>query len=208
MFARPATFNLQPATCTMNFLAHAYLSYNQPEILVGNMISDFVKGKKKFDYSAGIQKGIAIHRAIDTYTDEHPVNKALKQLFRPTYGLYASPIIDVVHDHFLANHTPVFPSEQSLMDFSQLTYTLLAPHLLVFPERFARMFPYMQKQNWLYHYRSMDGIRQSMGGLQRRAQHITEMDTAFSIFTEHYETLRKGFEDFFPELEQHVATSH
>jgi acyl carrier protein phosphodiesterase len=40
----------------MNYLAHAYLSFNDPEILVGNMISDFVKGKKKFDsprYQAG-----------------------------------------------------------------------------------------------------------------------------------------------------------
>lgn len=34
----------------MNYLAHAYLSFNDPEILVGNLISDFVKGKKKFDY--------------------------------------------------------------------------------------------------------------------------------------------------------------
>jgi acyl carrier protein phosphodiesterase len=168
------------------------------------MISDFVKGKKKFDYSEAIQKGIAIHRAIDSYTDEHPVNKELKQLFRPAYGLYASPIMDVVHDHFLANHAPIFPTELSLMDFSQQTYTTLAPYLPVFPERFARMFPYMQKQNWLFHYRNLDGLRQSMGGLQRRALHITEMDTAFSIFTEHYTTLRKGFEAFFPELEQHV----
>ncbi|MFN5477206.1 MAG: ACP phosphodiesterase, partial [Sphingobacteriales bacterium] len=153
----------------MNFLAHAYLSYNHPEILVGNMISDFVKGKKKFDYSEAIQKGIAIHRAIDSYTDEHPVNKELKQFFRPAYGLYASPIMDVVHDHFLANHMPVFPTEQSLMDFSQQVYATLAPYLPVFPERFARMFPYMQKQNWLFHYRNLDGLRQSMGGLQRRA---------------------------------------
>ena len=208
MLAKPTTCNLQPSTSIVNFLAHAYLSYNHPEILVGNMISDFVKGKKKFDYSPRIQQGIAIHRAIDSYTDEHPVNKELKQLFRPAYGLYASPIMDVVHDHFLANHAPIFPTELSLMDFSQQTYTTLAPYLPVFPERFARMFPYMQKQNWLFHYRSLNGLRQSMGGLQRRALHITEMDTAFSIFTEHYTTLRKGFEAFFPELEQHLATSY
>jgi acyl carrier protein phosphodiesterase len=39
----------------MNYLAHAYLSFNDPEILVGNMISDFVKGKKKFDFPLRIQ---------------------------------------------------------------------------------------------------------------------------------------------------------
>ena len=62
----------------MNYLAHAYLSFNEPEILVGNMISDFVKGKKKFDYSPGVQKGIALHRAIDNFTDYHTATKAAK----------------------------------------------------------------------------------------------------------------------------------
>jgi acyl carrier protein phosphodiesterase len=30
----------------MNFLAHAF-SFNEPGILTGNMINDYVKGKKK-----------------------------------------------------------------------------------------------------------------------------------------------------------------
>jgi hypothetical protein len=29
----------------MNYLGHAYLSFNHQDILVGNMISDFIKGK-------------------------------------------------------------------------------------------------------------------------------------------------------------------
>lgn len=188
----------------MNFLAHAYLSYNNPEILVGNMISDFVKGKKKFGYPAGIQQGIAIHRAIDAYTDEHLTNRELKLIFKPHYGLYASPIMDVVHDHFMANYPDAFPTEQTLMDFSMHTYDLLEPYTDLFPERFARMFPYMRAQNWLYHYRSLDGLRQSMGGLQRRAHYIKEMDTAFRIFTDNYKTFEAGFNEFFPDLETMV----
>jgi acyl carrier protein phosphodiesterase len=34
----------------MNYLAHACLSFGRPDILVGNMISDHIKGKKQFDY--------------------------------------------------------------------------------------------------------------------------------------------------------------
>ena len=41
----------------MNYLAHAFLSFNQPDILAGNILSDFIKGKKKFDYSPGVQRG-------------------------------------------------------------------------------------------------------------------------------------------------------
>ena len=69
---------------TMNYLAHAYLSFNEPGLLVGNMISDFVKGKKKFDYPAGIRKGIALHRAIDTFTDDHEATKLAKNVFHPS----------------------------------------------------------------------------------------------------------------------------
>src|ERR1700682_4685290 len=75
--------------CHMNFLAHAYLSFEIPEILVGNLISDFVKGKKKFDYSFPIQHGISLHRSIDHFTDTHPVTSKAKSLFKADYGLYA-----------------------------------------------------------------------------------------------------------------------
>ena len=86
----------------MNYLAHAYLSFNHPEILVGNIISDFVKGKKKFDYPEGIQKGIHLHRLIDAYTDTHPATARAKEIFRPHYRLYSGAVMDVLYDHFLA----------------------------------------------------------------------------------------------------------
>jgi acyl carrier protein phosphodiesterase len=41
------------------------LSFDHEEILVGNLISDFVKGKTKFNYTEGIQ-GDPLHRAIDS----------------------------------------------------------------------------------------------------------------------------------------------
>jgi len=75
--------------CHMNFLAHAYLSFEMPEILVGNLISDFVKGRKKFDYSLPIQHGISLHRSIDHFTDTHPVTAEAKSLFKADYRLYA-----------------------------------------------------------------------------------------------------------------------
>ncbi len=79
----------------MNYLAHAYLSFNDPEILVGNMISDFVKGKKKFDYPTGIQAGIMLHRIIDTFTDNHPCTGKAKSFSAPL-RLYSGAFIDVV----------------------------------------------------------------------------------------------------------------
>ncbi len=103
----------------MNYLAHAYLSFNQPAILTGNMISDFVKGKKKYDFSSEIQKGIALHRAIDEFTDFHPVTQIAKSYFKQAYRLYAGAFVDVVYDHFLANDPDQFADHTALDSFCQ-----------------------------------------------------------------------------------------
>lgn len=93
----------------MNYLAHAYLSFEITDITVGNMISDFVKGKQKFDYPLTIQQGIMLHRAIDTFTDTHAITREAKSFFKEPYGPYSGPLVDVVYDHFLANDPVRFP---------------------------------------------------------------------------------------------------
>src|SRR5687767_11792848 len=171
----------------MNYLAHAYLSFQHPEILVGNMISDFVKGKKKFDFPESIQKGIALHRAIDRFTDEHEASKKAKGVFRDTYRLYSAVFVDVVYDHFLACDENEFPGE-SLLHFSSQVYRVLEKNFLILPEKFQQVFPYMQAHNWLYHYRFRWGIERSFGGLVRRSAWLTESDSAFLLFNENYTT--------------------
>lgn len=179
----------------MNYLAHAYLSFNHPGILVGNMISDFVKGKKKFDYHLPIQKGITLHRAIDTFTDNHEATKMAKEVFRPHYRLYSGAFVDVVYDHFLAADESEF-SDDSLHGFTQQVYTHLDDHRLLMPEKFARMFPYMKEQNWLFHYRSRWGTEKSLGGLVRRARYLSESETAFRLFEEQYQLLQDCYRHF------------
>lgn len=183
----------------MNYLAHAYLSFNHEEVLVGNLISDFVKGKKKFDYTEGIQKGIILHRSIDQFTDTHPITKKAKEVFRPCYRLYSAAFVDVVYDHFLANDEQEF-TEAGLLTFSEKVYTTLDQYVNHLPDRFARMFPYMKMQNWLFNYRTKQGTERSFEGVVRRAAYLTESDTAASLFEEHYEELRQCYLKFFPDL--------
>ncbi len=87
----------------MNFLAHLYLSDNQPELMVGNMIGDFVKGKKALsNYPDGICKGIMLHRKIDLFTDNHSLVFKTKHCFPQNGRRYASVVLDMLYDHFLA----------------------------------------------------------------------------------------------------------
>lgn len=183
----------------MNFLAHARLSFNDPEVLVGNMISDFVKGKKKDDFPVAIRQGIMLHRCIDMYTDAHPASAAAKEFFRPAYRLYSGAMVDVVYDHFLANDLTEF-SEQELGRFASEVYKVLRAYESWLPVPFARMLPYMESQNWLYNYRTKSGIRSSFAGLVRRAAYLTDHETAALILEKEYQPLEECYRQFWADM--------
>jgi acyl carrier protein phosphodiesterase len=192
----------------MNYLAHAWLSFGIPEITVGNLISDFVKGRQKFDYPPAIQKGITLHRAIDTFTDTHPQTRLAKTVFKEAYGLYAGPLVDIAYDHFLAIDPLQFPDPESspagtaLKAFAKSTYEQLADWQALLPERFARMFSYMRTQDWLYNYRYKEGIFNSFSGLARRAAYMGDSKPACLLFESHYADLQGCYRDFFPSLKE------
>jgi acyl carrier protein phosphodiesterase len=190
----------------MNYLAHAYLSFNRPAVLVGNMISDFVKGKKKYDYAPDILSGIDLHRAIDDFTDMHPVTKSARQIFQPVYGLYSGAFLDIAYDYFIANDEQLF-EPGSLETFSQGVYTTLDNYTSIFPPRFNQMFPSMKKYNWLLNYRSNTGIQRSFEGLVYRAVYMSDSEPAFKLFLLNKEKLQDAYKMFFPELIRFTQTA-
>lgn len=187
----------------MNFLAHAYLSFGQPGLLVGNMISDFVKGKQQYDYPPAIREGIVLHRQIDQFTDEHPVTREAKAFFRPVYRLYSGAFIDVVYDHFLAADPNEF-TDESLAGFAQQTYTTLQEHYAYLPMEFAGMLPYMRTHNWLYNYRTIEGISKSMAGLVRRSTYLNDSAPGVVILQNNYEALRSLYQVFWADVKAFV----
>ncbi len=184
----------------MNYLAHAYLSFGNEEILLGNMTSDFIKGKKQFLYPPVVHKGILLHRAIDDFTDSHPITQKAKSVFKAAYRLYSGAFIDVVYDHFLAIEPTAFANEVALYDFSQTTYQQLEKQKPIMPPQFEHLFFYMQSQNWLYGYRTLPGIYQSFGGLVKRAAYLHDSTPAIKIFDQHYHFLQSCFDEFWEEM--------
>jgi acyl carrier protein phosphodiesterase len=185
----------------MNYLAHAYLSYNVPHMLVGNMISDFVKGARKSLYVATVQKGMELHRAIDCFTDSHPATAEAKQIFRADYRLYSGPIVDILYDHFLATDEKEF-SNASLLLFTHNVYRTLEEETIHLPQHFVTVLTYMKMENWLYNYHTKEGMQKSLRGLVRRATYINDSTKAFELFINHYETLKACYDDFFPAVKR------
>jgi acyl carrier protein phosphodiesterase len=184
----------------MNFLAHAYLSFGQEEILVGNFVADFVRGKERLDYPEKVQVGIALHHAIDTFTDSHPLVKDVQAFLQPRFGHYARVISDVFFDYFLAKNWARF-SDTPLEVFSRATYQQLNDYPVALPEAFQRMLHWMQQQNWLYAYRELTGIQSALDGLTRRARFDSKMNEASEVLREKETEIEVLFFVFFQDLE-------
>lgn len=190
----------------MNYLAHAYLSFNDQSLTVGNMIADYVKGKQWQEYDPGIQQGIQLHRAIDTFTDTHPVTLAAREYFQPSCGRYSAVFIDIVYDHFLATDTTIF-TDASLAAFTKQIYNTIASHHDILPPVFQQVFRYMRQHDWLYNYQFMDGIYKSFSGIVHRAKFLeATADAPYGVLEKHYEELAAHYRTFFPELVAFVKT--
>ncbi len=184
----------------MNFLAHAYLSFDQDEILIGNFIADFIRGKEIENYPKKIQVGIHLHRAIDTFTDSHPLVKEVQTHLRPQFGHYARVISDVFFDYFLAKNWDKYTSI-SLESYSKQVYQTIQYSTAPLPPSFLRMLYWMEQQNWLYAYRNLEGIQQALDGLTRRASFDSKMNAATEVLREKEEEIEALFFVFFQDLE-------
>jgi acyl carrier protein phosphodiesterase len=181
----------------MNFLAHLYLSGDSEELMIGNFIADFVKGKPSEQLPEKIAKGIALHRLIDTFTDTHPVVKQSIKRLQPAYHKYAGVIVDIFYDHFLARNWSAF-SQESLSAFALKAYTLMNRHKAILPVTMHEMFYFMQQQNWLVSYAKMEGVARVLHGMARRTTFLSNMELAIHDLEKDYIEYGTEFLAYFP----------
>ncbi|MFD2516017.1 ACP phosphodiesterase [Pontibacter locisalis] len=183
----------------MNFLAHAFLSGDDPDLLLGNFIADSVKGKQLDLYTPAVANGIRLHRLIDTFTDTHEVVGETKARLRPKYKKFAPVIADMYYDHFLASRFERFGKE-SLQVYTQWVYAIIQKSFDLLPERMQHIFPHMMQHDWLSGYAQLEGLNRALTGMSRRASFVSGMETAALELQENYSLYAAEFEDFFPEL--------
>lgn len=187
----------------MNFLAHIYLSDDNDHIKIGNFMADGIRGKNFDTFPVDIQKGIALHRAIDTYTDAHPIFRESTKKLHSRYHHYAGVIVDIFYDHFLAKNWTVY-SNENLEEYIQQFYQSLQDNKPFLTERTIGMMPYLIKQNWLSSYQTVDGIKNILTQMDRRTKNESKMRFATEELREFYTEFEKEFTVFFEDLRAHV----
>ena len=187
----------------MNFLAHLYLSQGINQLMIGNFIGDYVKGKKYESYSPEIQKGIILHRKIDAYTDSHPIVKQSTSRFKPCYNRYASVVIDVIYDHYLAKKWDQY-SDITLDNYVDKVHAYLLKNYFTLPNRVKGFLPFLIKSRRLENYQHLWGIEKSLSIMANYSSLPDKTTCAIKVLTEQYDELQSEFESYFNELRQVV----
>lgn len=185
----------------MNYLAHAYLSKNNKEFLVGNFIADHVRGNQLASFPSGIVEGIKLHRKIDVFTDEHPLFRKSKRVFYPNFEKHSGILVDIYFDYFLAKDFHLH-SETPLEQFSEQVYKIYQEHSDFLPENSARFLSYAVKNNIYKAYANIEGISQVLFHLSQRIRHGVELHNSVNLLRANESEMQANFDAFFSDLKK------
>jgi len=187
----------------MNFLAHIYLSGNNDLIKIGNFIADGIRGHDYEQFPIDVQKGILIHRAIDTFTDAHPIFRQSKHRLHEAYGHYSGVIMDIFYDHFLAKNWTSY-SDEKLENYAERFYQSLRDNYDWLNPKTQAMMPSMIGRNWLASYATVEGIGMILFQMDHRTKNRVSMQNAVKELEQYYTEFESEFTTFFEELRAHV----
>jgi acyl carrier protein phosphodiesterase len=191
----------------MNFLAHLYLSGNHEDIMVGNFIGDYVKGKEYMYYPESIRKGVMLHRYIDSFTDNHPITKISRSHISIKYGKYSGIITDIFYDYFLSTSWDSY-NPMELQSYIDYVFATLKKHYYDFPQGIKNWFPNFIRNNWLIKYSSIEGIEEVLHRMSSRTSLPEHTSFAINILRENESEMRKEFEEFFFSIRAFVEKDH
>jgi acyl carrier protein phosphodiesterase len=187
----------------VNYLGHCYLSGTNEDILFGNFIADAIKGKQYETFPEGIQKGILLHRFIDSYTDSHPELKLVLNKLYPTAGKMAGVVLDIFIDHILGQNWHQFHPEP-LLKYTQWCYNSVG-NKSDMPKRTQFLFEHMRATNWMYNYQFEEGFIWAVTNIGYRMSRPFELEESAIFCVNNSEEFRKPIHSFLEEIKNEVS---
>jgi acyl carrier protein phosphodiesterase len=183
----------------MNYLAHAFLSFNDEPIIVGNFIADHIKLAKAGHLPPEIKQGMLLHRRIDHFTDTHPLFIKSKRNFYEGFERYSGVLVDIYYDHVLAKNFSKY-SKTDLETFTKNIYSVLQNNLQYLPESSVGFLNYAMKNNTFFEYSKIEGIELVLKHLSYRIDHGVFLNESLPLFLQHESSIEEDFFEFFEDL--------
>jgi acyl carrier protein phosphodiesterase len=187
----------------MNFLAHLALSAGDEEEMLGNLLGDFTRIVDVTSLPEGMKRGIRLHRAIDRFTDFHPIFSVSKERVSDERWRFSGVLVDVFYDHFLARDFVRYTGRE-LPDFLRDVYAALQKRKGHLSEKFALIVDRMIEQNWLGCYVTLEGIDLTLVRVARRLSRPTNIGSGVAELRADYDGFDNDFAAFWPEVQKHV----
>jgi len=189
----------------MNWLAHLVLSEPSPAFRIGNLLPDILSALEMGALGGEFRRGIDCHRAIDRFTDAHPVVRRSIRRIEPPFRRYGGILIDVFYDHYLACGWSDY-CEIPLPEFVGAVQASFEAQRGALPLLAYARLQQIKAGGWLASYQDLGGVRRALEGIGARLRRPCELGRATAQLEIHYEALRQDFREFFPELRAYVAT--
>jgi len=187
----------------MNYLAHVYLSRENIDLAIGNFIADNIKGNNYKKFNINWQKGILLHRFIDSYTDSHYIFREHSKLFFDSHRHYSRVLIDIFYDHFLAKNWKKY-SHISLENFEFDFCKSLAQNLNKFPNEMSNKIRFFICQKWFTKYSSIKGLIYILEKMDNKTQYESKFATSIEKFISFAPEMESQFFIFFEDMINNV----
>lgn len=167
--------------------------------MVGGFLGDFVKGRLNGDYSPAVERGIRLHRAVDAFTDSHPIVRRSVRRFEPPFRRYAPIMIDVIYDRLLAEFWTCYHGK-SIDQFCDVVFAALDDNRNLLPDRARRVADAMMASRSMAQYHRDNFVVGAFENISHRLKRPNPLATGFDEFARHRNELSDDFAIFFPDL--------
>jgi len=187
----------------VNYLFHLYLSGDDPEILTGNFMGDFVKGRLGDDYPPRLRRGLELHRRIDSFAQNQPQFNRSRLRIGKEFGLYRGILVDLYYDHFLASTWSDW-SEEPLPQYLQRVRLIVEGKRSHLPERLQGMVPVIFEE-MIPSYTEIEGIANALARMSKRVKRTNPLAGGGPELARHYKGLYADFLEFLPAAREFAA---
>lgn len=181
----------------MNLLAHLHLGEALPRLeAAGNLVADYCKGP----FSGAFERGVRLHRIIDSYTDAHPRVADARRLFEGRYRRFGGVICDLAFDYCLSQTWSEWMPNLNRIQFIDLRLDALHELSDEMPDDAANIIYAMRTEGWLHRYDRIDGIGEAIRRISIRRPVAKAMIGAELLIEDKQEELMDVFHSFYPDL--------
>ena len=188
----------------MNFLAHLYLAGNDEALRLGALLGDFVRGSAALEvYDLPLQRGIRLHRHIDSFTDSLPEVIELRKCFHPPFRRYSGIIIDLGMDHELAKRWED-RSNVTLDTFDRGVRRLLEEYRHLVLPGLVRFMSYADRRGLFAAYSDEAEVLYSLRGIGTRLKRPNPLHRCDEIWGETAPRISDAFAGVFDAVQSEV----